>query len=79
MENSRTLEEQDLKSVFDAVVADVLKGPVPIVVVEVAKVFSTSVDLLPQGSIESHPHVVLRAHPLRQLDLKLKKEIKFKI
>ena len=78
VENSWTLEEQNLKSIFDAVVADVLEGPVPVVVVEVAKVFSTSVDLLPQSSIERHPHVVLCAHPLRQLDLKWR-ENNFKI
>ena len=69
VEDPWTFEEQDLKSILDAVIADVLKGPVPIVVVEITEVLSTSVDLGPKVSIERHAHVVLRAHPLGQLNL----------
>ena len=69
MEDSWAFEEKDLQSILDAVVADVFQGPVPVVVVKVAKMFSTSVDSGPQISIERHAHVVLRAHPLCQLDL----------
>jgi len=53
----------------------VLKGPVPIVIVEIAEIFATLMDLGPQVSVERHAHVVLRAHPLGQLNLEHEEQI----
>lgn len=47
MEHSGALEEENLKAILDAVVADVLKGPVPVVVVKVTEEIFAPVDLSP--------------------------------
>ena len=49
-----------------------VEGPVPVVIVKLAKVLCASVDLVPHGTIKGHAHVVLGTDPLRHLDLGIK-------
>ena len=69
VKHSGAFEEQDLQPVLDAVAADVLQGPVPVVVVEVAEEVPAPVDLSPKVPVEGHAHVVLGTDPLGQLKL----------
>ncbi len=63
MEDPRRLDQHDGHPPLQAGDADVLEGPVPVVVVEVAEPRVAGVEAAPRVATERHAHVVLRAHP----------------
>ena len=72
MEDPGRLGDEHLCPLGQTLVADVQDGPVPVVVVEEAKVVAALVQLLPKLPREGHAHVVLRTHPVGYLNLEKK-------
>ena len=62
-------DHDDLQPSFETLQADVVEGPVPIVIVKVTEMLCAGVESGPQTPIEGHAHVVLGADPLRYLNL----------
>ena len=71
MEHPGGFDEHDLHPFLETHETDVVERPVPVVIVEVAKMVAACVYLAPQFPVQGHPHVVLRADPLGYLDLKM--------
>lgn len=64
--DSRSLHYNHVKLLLQTTVVDVLKAPIVIVIVVVAKELRARFDFPPHASIESHSHVVL-ARDLKRL------------
>ena len=62
-------DHDDLQPSFETLQADVVEGPVPIVIVKVTEMLCAGVESGPQTPIKGHAHVVLGADPLRYLNL----------
>ena len=71
MKDSWTRYHDYLQFSLKARKADMVERPVPVVIVEVAKMVAACVYLAPHFPVQGHPHVVLRADPLGYLDLKM--------
>ena len=65
------LDQHDFQLGFKALLAEMLEGPVPIVVVKIAKVFFAGVYFPPECPFESHAHVVFRTLPGHNLHLRM--------
>ena len=68
------LDEHHLHPLLETHEADVVKRPVPVVVVKVAEVGAAGAHLLPQLPREGHSHVVLGRHPQGHVHLQLHME-----
>lgn len=56
---------------FETLLGDVLKGPVPVVIIVGTEMIAAAHDLAPGRLIEDHSHVVLAADPRRNLNLQV--------
>jgi hypothetical protein len=63
VEDPWSLHNHCIELVFQAALGNVLKAPVPIVIIVCAEELSTVIDILPGAAVECHPHVVLTAYP----------------
>lgn len=70
MEDSGAADYHRVQLVPQAVLGDVLQGPVPVVIVVLAEVLRAADDFHPGEAVERHAHVVFAAYPGRYLHLK---------
>ena len=59
MKHPWALDKHDMKFLFQTRHADMKKGPIPVVIIELAKTCSTQMDLLPYSPCKCHPHIML--------------------
>ncbi len=78
MEDPRCPHQQHPEPALHAGQADVVQGPIPIVVVEGAEPGVARVDPAPKVASEGHPHVVLGAQPVGHGNLAEKENVQVK-
>ena len=69
MEYSWTLHHHHLQLLLGAVEGDPLQRPVPVIIIILAEVFTTTSDLVPHSPGKTHPHVMLTTQPVVNLSL----------
>lgn len=69
MENSRSTYNHGVQFVLHALLRDVLKGPVPVIIIVLAEVLGAAGHLLPCTFTKRHTHVMLATYPWRHLHL----------
>ena len=69
MKYSRTLHNHHLQLLLGAVERDPLQGPVPVIIIILAEMFTASSDLVPHNPGETHPHVMLTTQPVIHISL----------
>lgn len=70
VEDPWSLHDHCIEFVFQAALGNVLKAPVPVVIIVCAEELGTVTDILPGAAVERHPHVVLTAYPWGHFRLK---------
>jgi len=70
VKDSWSFDKHDFQLGFKALLTQMLQGPVPIVIVKIAKVFFAGMYFPPECPLESHAHVVFRTFPGHNLHLR---------